>query len=344
MKAVVLEAKHEVRVRDFPEPAMDDDRVKIAVCYCGICGTDFVKYEGKNGSRKLVMPVPLGHEVSGIVVETGKNVRQFKKGDRVVADPNASCGKCYFCRRGLPQFCENAFGAVKGMAEYICPPERNVYHIPDSLDMREASLAEPLSCCIHGMDLLDVHMGDTVAIVGFGMIGSIMISLCKLASAAEIVVIETDETKREKALKDGAALFVNPAKENPSEAVAKAGIGNVNRVMECVGLPVTVATALEVAGKGSTVVLFGVGDPEKPISFNPYDVWQKELNIRMSYLNPYTTERAVRLLNSHAVNAKELISRIITPEEVPEEMKSRKLSRLGKVLVKMREATDGILC
>ena len=177
MKAAVLRGPKDVKVEQFPEPKMHDNCVKIAVAYCGLCGTDFHKFAGKSGSRPVTYPVPLGHEASGVVVEIGKDVSNFKVGDRVTVDPNWSCGKCHWCHKGKRHLCKNSRGVVKGMAEFICPPEENVYHIPDSLSLRDAALTEPLSCCLHGINLLDLQMGDVVVIIGMGAIGLMMLQL-----------------------------------------------------------------------------------------------------------------------------------------------------------------------
>ena len=195
--------------------------------------------------------------------------------------------------------CENGKGVVKGFAQYICPPESNVYHIPDHLSLREAALAEPLSCCLHGMDLLDVKLGDVVVVIGMGMIGSMMVKLCSIAGASHIIVIETQENKRESAKDYGATLFINPNVENVETVIAQNGIQNVDKVMECVGAKVTMRTAFEVAGKCATIVLFGLGKEGEAIDFYPYEAFRKELMIRASYVNPHTMERAVRLLSSN---------------------------------------------
>ena len=197
MRAAVYFGRHDVRITDFQEPPLTDTGVKVAVSYCGLCGTDLHKYDGLGGSRPVIPPVVLGHEASGIVVETGRDVRDFHIGDRVCVDPNWSCGHCTYCQAGMPHMCENSRGVVKGFAEYICPPQENVYPIPDTLSLKHAALTEPLSCCLHGMDLLDVHMGDHVLIVGMGAIGSMMVQLCRLAGAAQIVVIEPQSEKKE---------------------------------------------------------------------------------------------------------------------------------------------------
>ncbi len=335
VRAAVLFGPHDLRVTDFPKPEMKADGVMIRVSYCGICGTDFHKFNGQSGSRPVKYPVPLGHEVSGIVEAVGPEVRQFSVGDRVTVDPNWSCGKCWYCRNGKRHLCTNSRGVVKGMAEYVCPPEENVYHIPDSLSLEAAALTEPLSCCMHGVDLLDVRLGETVAIIGFGAIGQLIFQLLKHSAAGKIIVIETAEEKRALALEMGAFLFVDPAKENVSEAIRNAGIECAEKVIECVGIPATAETALAIAGRGATVVLFGVADPDAVIRLKPYEAFSKELVIKTSYINPFTSGRAIELLDSGTVDPSKSISRIITLDEFPEEIKTRKYSRQGKVLVRI---------
>ena len=338
MIAGVLQAPGKVEITEFPEPPMGEDCVKVAVAWCGLCGTDFHKFAGKAGSRPVTYPVPLGHEISGVVAEVGAKVTNFRVGDRVTVDPNWSCGRCYYCQNGKRHLCENSRGVVKGMATYICPPVANVYLIPDSLSLREAALTEPLGCCLHGMDLLDVQLGETVAIVGLGAIGSLMLQLCAHSAAAKIVVIEPEESKRAAALEMGATLFINPTSENPAEAIAKAGI-RVDKVMECGGIPATIETALDVAGRGATVVLFGVASPEARIAFKPYEAFTKELVIKTSYINPGTTRRAIDLLANGAIDTARAISCQLELEDLPEEMATRKYSRLGKVLVRVNKNT-----
>ena len=344
MKALVLTGRHEVSVMDFPGPPMGDNDVKVEVAYCGLCGSDLHKYEGRSGSRPLKLPVPLGHEISGVVAEVGANVRDFKPGDRVTVDPNWACGGCYFCKKDLRHMCLNSRGVVKGMADYICPPQENVYKIPDTLSLRDAALTEPLACCLHGMDLLDIKLGETVAIVGLGAIGTIMLQLCKLASATEVVVIDTEESKRALAEQLGATLFVNPITQDVCQVVADHGIVNVDKVMECVGNNPAIDTALRVAGKGARVVLFGLGDPAKPYPFNQYEAITKELEIRTSFLNAYMTQRAIDLLDKGAINCDLTIAKVVTPEEMVEELHTRKYSAKGKVMAMWKEfENDGIV-
>lgn len=337
MKAAILTGRHQVHIGTFPDPELAPDSVRVSVAYCGLCGTDLHKYEGQSGSRPLKLPVPLGHEISGIVDAVGEQVTDFRPGDRVTVDPNWSCGRCSFCQEGLTHMCENSRGVVKGFADYVCAPRENVYHLPDSLSLRDAALTEPLSCCLHGMDLLDLHLGEAVVIIGMGAIGSMMLQLCRLASAGTIIVIETQEEKRETALRLGATFFINPATSEPVQALKELHVSNVTKVLECVGLPATISTALNVAGKCARVVLFGLGDPEKPVPFNQYAAITKELDIRTSFLNPHTTARAIRLLAAGSLDADAIISHEMSPADLIPELADRIWSRQGKVIVKWKE-------
>lgn len=333
MKAVILHGPHDVRLGDFPVREVEPGDVKVAVAYCGLCGSDFHKYEGKKNTHPIHYPVPLGHEISGYIAEVGSAVTGFKVGDPVTVDPNWSCGKCAFCQKGMTSFCENARGVVKGMAEYVVAPVENVYHLPASLDLCAAALAEPVSCCLHGMDLLGVRQGESVAIVGFGAIGCIMLQMIKQAGAGEIVVIETNETKREAALRLGATRFLSPADTAALDELT--ATLNIDRVMECVGIHAAQQTALRVAGKGATVVLFGVSDEADVLPFSAYDAFCKELTIKASFVNPHTMQRAIDLLAAGTVKADETISRVMPMEDVLEELETRTYSRAGKVIVKI---------
>ena len=333
MKAAVYFGRHDVRITDFKEPPLTDTGVKIAVSYCGLCGTDLHKYGGNGGSPPVIPPVVLGHEASGVIVETGKSVSKFQVGERVCVDPNWSCGHCACCQEGMTHMCENSRGVVKGFAQYICPPQENVYPIPDSLSLKHAALAEPLSCCLHGMDLLDVHLGDHVLIVGMGAIGSMMVQLCRLAGAAHIVVVEPQREKKELAVKLGATMFLSP--DDDVIGILQQEQLHISRVMECVGLKATIEDAFRYAGKCATVVLFGLGDPQHPAVFDQYSAFQKELTIKTSFVNPHTTQRAINLLSAKAIDCDAIISRIMPLEDVVEELRTQEWFRKGKVIVKI---------
>jgi len=331
MKAAVLKGKGLLEVTDFPEPALLPGCVKVAVSYCGLCGTDLHKFAGMAGSRPVTYPVPLGHEASGIVAALGEGVTGFKVGDRVTVDPNWHCGKCFYCQNGKTHLCTSSRGVVKGMAEYICPPVENVYHVPDNLPLKYAALCEPLACCLRGYDNLGVKSGETVAVIGCGAIGQMMLQLVSRI-AGKVAAIDC-LPKEEAALANGATVFVSSADGNVKEKLAACGFEHIDRVIECVGIPVTAEMALDIADRGATVVLFGVGKPDAKASVGLYDAFLKELTVKFSYINPYTTERAIALLANGAVDAEKLISAVISLEELPDEIINRTHCTTGKVIV-----------
>lgn len=335
MKAIVLYGPHEAHLADFPQPPLLPGYVKVAVTYCGFCGSDFHKYEGKKNTHPIKYPVPLGHEISGVVAEVGEGVTDFAPGDLVTVDPNWSCGHCSFCQKGMPHFCKSARGVVKGMAQYVSSPQENVYHLPKGIDMRTAALAEPVSCCVHGLDMLGIRPGEKTAIVGYGAIGCIMLQMMLRAGAGEVIVIEANKEKRDHALKMGASRFVDALDAEAIAALAEEV--NIDRVMECVGTPAAQQTALTVAGKGATVVLFGVASEEAVLPLSPYMVFTKELTIKSSFVNPRTMARALDILASGAIDVNEVVSKVLEMDQVEEELNTRTWSRQGKVLVRVSD-------
>lgn len=331
MKAVVLYGPGDVRLTDFPTPELKPGTVKVSVAYCGICGSDFHKVAGQKNTHPIHYPVPLGHEISGVVAEIGEGVTRFKVGDRVTVDPNWSCGKCYYCQQGMPSFCDNARGVVKGMAEYVVSPAENVYPLPDSLDLRTAALTEPVACCLHGMDQLDIKQGDTVALIGMGAIGTIMLQLIKNAGAGKIVVLETNEEKRALALELGADYFLSPVDTEGLQNLTHTL--HIKRVIECVGVRPAQKTALSVAGKGATIVMFGVSDSAEELPISMYEAFSKELTIKTSFINPHTTQRAINLLAANILNPQKIICKELQMNEAVEEFHAPHYSRLGKVIV-----------
>lgn len=332
MKAAVYYGVHDVRITDFDEPPMQSNSVKIMVHSCGICGTDIHKYNGKGGSRPLIPPVVLGHEASGTIVELGRDVHTFHIGERVVVDPNWSCGYCRFCQEGMTHMCENSRGVVKGFAEFICPPQENVYRIPNNLSMTYATLAEPLSCCLHAMDQLHMQLGDTVLIIGAGSIGCMMIQLCAKAGATDIIVIEPIKEKQALALELGATYVLNPD-DDIVEFVKQNRISNINKVIECVGARRTIEDAFGYAGRCAKIMLFGLSDPSDPPSINQYNAFQKELTIFTSFVNPHTMARAIRLLQNKMIDCDRIISKEISLGDVVEELHTLHYFKKGKVIV-----------
>ena len=333
MKAVILHGPGDVSVGDMPIPEMKSNYVKIKIAYCGICGSDYHKVAGKKNTHPVRYPVPLGHEASGIVCEVGSDVNDIFVGDRVTIDPNWSCGKCDACKAGNSSFCRDARGVVKGMAEYVVCPEENVYRLPEDLSLKNAALAEPLACCLRGMDLLDVKQGESVALVGFGAIGAIMLQLLKNSGAAEIAVVEYDKSKEEAARVLGATAFIHSEDVEAIKSYAESH--NVDKVIECVGKAGAQESALSIAGYGAVVVMFGVSDSAETMPISFYEAFTKELTIKTSFINPHTTARAIRVLASGMLDIDAIVYKELSMEEAVTEFLSPSLCRFGKLIVKI---------
>ena len=338
MKAAVYHGPGDLRVEEVPVRKLKDNEVKIQVKYCGICGTDIHIFHGDGGCCDVMPPLVPGHEFSGVVAEVGAGVKTVKVGDRVTGDPNDMCGECYFCKNGMQHFCKNNIGIGTtvdgGFAEYVIMREKQVYKVSDDLSFIEAAMAEPISCCLHGIDLCNIKAGDTVLVIGGGPIGMIMMQLAKNAGASKVIMSEPVEEKREQALKLGATKTIDPLHEDV-EAVLAEYCENVNVVIECVGNVHTQADAVRFAGKGATIMYFGLAAPEESFPIRPDDIFKKELHITSSYINPYSFERAIQILESGTVELESLITNVVPLDDIADVFTKPEYRRTGKVMIQI---------
>lgn len=338
MKAAVYHGPGDLRVEEVPVRKLKDNEVKIQVKYCGICGTDIHIFHGDGGCCDVMPPLVPGHEFSGVVAEVGAGVKTVKVGDRVTGDPNDMCGECYFCKNGMQHFCKNNIGIGTtvdgGFAEYVIMREKQVYKVSDELSFIEAAMAEPISCCLHGIDLCNIKAGDTVLVMGGGPIGMIMMQLAKNAGASKVIMSEPVEEKREQALKLGATKTIDPLHEDV-EAVLAEYCENVNVVIECVGNVHTQADAVRFAGRGATIMYFGLAAPEESFPIRPDDIFKKELHITSSYINPYSFERAIQILESGTVELESLITNVVPLDDIADVFTKPEYRRTGKVMIQI---------
>ena len=337
MKSAVFYGRHDLRVENISAPKPGPREVLIHVKACGVCGTDVHIYEGDKGAAEVTPPTILGHEFSGIIAETGSEVQNFHVGDRVCIDPNHYCGACDFCRSGEVHFCSNMVGygttVNGGFAEYCVVNQSQVYHIGENTSFEQGAMAEPVACCLHGIDMCGIEPGYQVVVIGGGMIGLLMLQLAKLAGAAKVALLEPFERKREMGRKLGADVCIDPMKEDVKKKLADAGMTWVRTVIECAGLPSTMEQAVELAGKKSTVMLFGLTKPDAQISLKPFQIFQKELTLKASYINPCTQQRALQLIDSGRLDVQSMVCKTIGLEQLEEVLRNPKMRAEGKYIV-----------
>lgn len=325
MKAAVLYGKHDLRIEDIPIPNPGKGFRLVKVAYCGICGTDVHLYNGDEGSVRLIPGTVPGHELSGTLAKTGQPV---------TVDPNYYCGHCSSCLSGKPHYCENIFNTGVtvngGFAEYVLAHESQIHYIPSHVGLKDASFAEPVSCCMHGIDLLDLKKSDRILITGAGTIGLIMLQIAKSSGVSHIAVSEPIENKRVLAVSLGADSVFNSDKITEEQLIKC----RYNKIIECSGNINAVKTVVEVCDSTGTIMFFGLTHPEDEISIKPFELFKRELTLKASYINPKTMPRAVEMIADGKISVNPLVTEIISIDELPYFLSnsSDKLKN-GKVLV-----------
>ncbi|WP_027292621.1 zinc-dependent alcohol dehydrogenase family protein [Robinsoniella sp. KNHs210] len=337
MKSVVFYGKHDLRVEESKKPEIGPKDVLIQVKACGVCGTDVHIYEGDKGAAEVTPPTILGHEFSGVVAQTGAEVVNCKVGDRVCIDPNCYCGTCEPCRNGAAHYCENMIGygttVNGGFAEYCAVNERQVYLLGENTTFEQGAMAEPVACCLHGIDMCEIQPGHQVVVIGGGMIGLLMMQLAKLAGAAKVALLEPVENKREVAKKLGADICIDPIKEDVQAVLKAAGMTWINTVIECVGRPSTIRQAIDIAGNKAVVMMFGLTKPDETIQVKPFEVFQKELVLKASFINPYTQKRALDLIDTRRLDVSSMIYEVCGLENLEDVLSKPELRANGKYII-----------
>lgn len=342
MRALVYEGPKKLEIKDIAQPTIGKRDVMIKIEYCGVCGTDIHIFNGEGGAFDVSPPLIMGHEMSGVVEKVGEEVTDFQPGDHVTVDPNNMCGECFHCSNAMEQFCTNSIGTGTtqdgGFAEYCCVTEKQVFKIDASVSFIEAAMTEPISCCIHGIDLCQIKLGDEVIVIGGGPIGLLMLQLAKKAGASKVILSEPVKEKRELALKLGADVVINPMDTNLEKTIEDYS-KNINTVIECVGRIETIKQAINIAGYGSTVMMFGLTGPDVEVAIKPDIIFKKEIKLISSFINPYTFERAIRLIESGQIKIKELITDVVVLEDSKSVFEDATYRTRGKVMVKMNSTS-----
>lgn len=337
MKAAVFYGKRDLRVEEIEKPAPKAGEVLIKVTACGICGTDVHIFNGDEGAAATPRGTVLGHEFAGVIEAVGRDVKEFRIGDRVCVDPNKLCNDCYYCKNGLGHFCEHMIGIGTtvngGFSEYCAVPASQAYRIGEKTTFEQAAMTEPVACCLHGIEMSDIVAGDAVLVIGGGMIGLLMLQLAKIKGAGTLILAEPVKEKRELAFRLGADLCYDPTAVNAKDYLKEHGIERVSSVIECVGRKETMAQAIELAGPKSTAMLFGLTAPDDEITVKPFTLFKKEITVRASFINPYTQKRALSLIDGGKIDVSSMVSEIIPLSELPAVLADGKRRAAGKIIV-----------
>ena len=168
-------------------------------------------------------------------------------------------------------------------------------------------MAEPVACCLHGIEMCDIHPGQHVLVIGGGMIGLLMVQLARLEGAAKVALMEPVEGKRELGKKLGADLVIDPRSEDAGKVLQENGMHQIDAVIECVGRPETIGQAIGLEGKKAVVMMFGLTKPDETVPVRPFEIFQKEIELKSSYINPYTQGRALELIDSGRLDVSSMV-------------------------------------
>lgn len=300
----------------MPEPEIGPDDVLVRVRACGICGSDVHGYDGSSGRRHP--PLVMGHEAAGEVARVGANVHDLKPGDRVTFDSTVYCGKCYFCVRGDVNLCDNRqvvgvapkeYRRHGAFAEYVSVPRRIMYRLPDDFPYEQAALIEAVSIGVHAVSITPIKLGDTVVIVGVGMIGSVTLQAAKAAGCARIIAVDIEDSKLDRAKTIGATDVLNPKKTDVQAAVLEMTGGHgADVAFECVGYTEPVATAIYSVRKGGMVTLVGNLAPniDAPLQY----VVTRQIRLQGSCASNGEYPQCIDLMSKGVIKVAPLISAV----------------------------------
>ena len=348
MKAAVYYGPGDLRIEECPLPEIGPGDILLKVGACAICGTDMRIF--RHGHKGVKIPQIVGHEIAGTISDIGKEVKGYTVGDKVAVDPIVSCGECFYCRRGLTNLCltfkENyeAFGYYYpgGFAEYMRIPEKairrgNLIPIKNELALEEAAIAEPMACALNGQMLSQVGVGDHVLIIGAGPIGCMHISLAKTLGATKVIISEFQEGRLNLARQFGADVYVNPMQEDLKEVLMKATNG-IGPSVIIISAPARKAQemALDLAANQARINFFG-GLPKDDhlVSLDSNIIHYKELFIHgTSGTTSNHIHMCIELMAGKRVNASQIISKVISLEELPAMLVEAEKGNYLKIVVK----------
>ena len=256
----VIKSPKEVEFREIKRPEPDEKEVLIEMKRIGICGSDIHVYNGHHPYTSF--PVVQGHEVSGKIIETGQKVTKYTKGDKVTVQPQVVCGKCVPCQQGRYNICENlrvmGFQTTGLGAEYVTVPQEKVVKLPDEMSYDYGALIEPLAVAVHALKRGKEVEDQNILVLGGGPIGNLVGQCARAMGARKVMVTEISAYRREIAKKCG-LVALNPQNKDLSQEIEKKfGSGHPDMILECVGVEKTIDQAVNIARKGTDIIIVGV--------------------------------------------------------------------------------------
>ena len=306
----VISAPRKVDFQEKTLPVLGDEEVLIKVRAAAICGSDLHLYKGLHPS--VALPVTVGHEAAGEVIEVGKAVTRHQVGDRVTIEPVIACGKCEYCVRGNYHLCVNiSFQYREGQgafAPYFIVHQDHAFRLPENISYEEGALIEPLSVAMHAVKKSGIRLGHSSAVFGAGAIGMLVSMLSKQASGVGSFICDIHPYRLEKALEMGAQMAINSREEDPVKVILEStdDLG-VDKSFEAVGLDTTLIQSLQVLKRGGNATLLGIFE-KTDINF-PVNIFvQREVSLYGSQGYSWDFQDSLKMLANGSIDLKPLIT------------------------------------
>ncbi len=315
MQAAVLHGREDIRIEQVPIPKAETGELVVRVGAALTCGTDLKVFRRGYHARMIVPPALFGHELAGTVVEAGGGVIDYAPGDRVVALNSAPCGLCFFCERGQENLCDDILFNNGAYAEFIRIPARivakNTLRIPDHVKLEHAALTEPLACAVHGFEDSHPRPGDTVAVIGGGPLGLMILHVAALAGCETIAIVKHDG-QVEAAKQLGASHVVQTTSMRKAiketRALTEKNRG-VDIAIEAVGVPEAWQEAVELVRKGGCVNFFGGCALGTHVTLDTNRIHYSDITLRATFHHtPAICRKALELIAGGRFQAQAFIT------------------------------------
>lgn len=321
-------------IKEMEEPKIKNpDDVLIEVEVASICGTDVHIIEVPPG-HPATEGVILGHEYVGKVLEIGRDVCNLKSGDRVIVDPNITCGYCLYCKSGHPNMCENmtTLGIFRngGFARYNIAPASSLFKVSSNVKPEDAIFAEPLSCVINALSKVILFPGQEVLILGAGPIGLYFLLLFKISGSSLLVVAEINSYRASFAESLGANYVIDPRDGEISKQIRKIEGFGVDICVDAIGSLMDVA--ISSVKRGGTVFLFGMNEKAKPKIVQNL-ITRNEISIFGSFISNNSYPKTIKIIESGVLPLEKLITHKISLDEILDGIEIMRSGKAIKVLV-----------
>lgn len=348
MKAVLLRGPEDYVVTEREKPACPEGGLLIKVAYCGLCGSDLRTL--RSGHKNVALPAVIGHEVSGIVAETGPRYEgEFRPGDAVCVGPNVYCGTCEFCAEGRPEYCENIRELAQqwagGFAEYMAIPKDAVENgvmerVPRGLPMEYAAVAEPPSSCINAQEKLDVRGGDSVLIIGSGPIGSIHVAVARARGAKAVYVADISDDRLELVKQFGADAVINSGRTELVDEVMRLTEGRgVDVAITANPVAKTQVQAIQAAKKAGRIAFFGgLPHADSIVALDANRIHYKGLTVMgTTGFAPRHYRTALEYISKGLIPAEKLVTHVLPLDEFVRGVELAREGKAMKVVFKISE-------